>query len=59
MSIQFSVYMWFCEEELTRVEFSTSLHEWSGDNSIKQIKIAINCMTLWRTKLCALLIESQ
>lgn len=46
MSIQFLVYMWFCEEELTRVEFSTSLHEWSGDNSVKQIKIAINCMTL-------------
>lgn len=51
--------MWFCEEELIRAEFFTSLHELSGDNSIKMIKVSINYMILWRTKLCALLIQSQ
>ena len=42
MCIEFSVQKWSCEEELIRVELSTSLHELSDDNSIKIIKVSIN-----------------
>ena len=48
--------MWYFEEKLIRVEFSTSLCELNGDNSVKMIKISISYMALWRTKLSAFLI---
>lgn len=43
--------MWFCEEELIWVLFSASVHELTGDNTVKMIKVSVHDMALWRTKI--------
>lgn len=49
--------MGLCEKELIRVEFSTSLHELCGDNSIKMIKVSINYI-MENKVVCFIAIES-